>query len=548
MPQCRITVSHLSFQWPDDIEVFHDLSFAVDTGRTALVGPNGAGKSTLLKLIAGELRATGGTISVSGVMGYLPQDLVLDADSSVADILGVAAILDALAALERGETDDSLFDIIGDDWDIAERGDVLLDRLGLGHIPLGARAVTLSGGEVITLGVAAQLLRGPDVLLLDEPTNNLDAVARRSLYAVLDEFAGTVLLVSHDRALLDRMDTIVELDNGEIASYGGNFSAYLDAVETRRRAAESALQHAEQQVQREKRQLQQARERDARRAATAGRKVADAGLPKIIAGARKRRAQESAGKGDRTHTQRLEAAQHRRDDADQAARTAQRLVLDLPDLEIPAGRILFDGVGMQVARGGRDLFAAGGVDLSIRGPERIALTGRNGAGKSTVLAMIADALKPDTGVVRRGPGRIAHLTQRLDVLDERRSVAENLAVVAPNLAHQRRMHLLAQFLFTGTRATVAAARLSGGERLRAILACLLFAEPAPQLLLLDEPTNNLDLASVAQLADALNAYRGAFVVVSHDEAFLDAIDIGRRLELTDGRLRHPAASGSSGGQ
>jgi ATPase subunit of ABC transporter with duplicated ATPase domains len=212
------------------------------------------------------------------------------------------------------------------------------------------------------------------------------------------------------------------------------------------------------------------------------------------------------------------------------------IVLDLPDTNVPAGRTVFRGETLQICRGGRKLFANNGIDLNIRGPERIALTGPNGAGKSTLLRVIDGSLQPDGGTLARADGRTAYLSQRLDLLDPDRTVAQSLAAFAPSLTHTRRMHLLAQFLFSGNRIHLPAAALSGGERLRATLACVLYAEPAPQLLLLDEPTNNLDLVSVGQLEAALNAYEGAFVVVSHDERFLAEIGIQRRLRLSEGRL------------
>ncbi|QRY51173.1 ABC-F family ATP-binding cassette domain-containing protein [Mycolicibacterium septicum] len=538
-----VVCSHLSFSWPDDVELFSDLSFSVGPGRTGLVAPNGAGKSTLLKLIAGEYRPSAGSVTVDGAVGYLPQSLPFTADLTVAAVLGVAPVLDALAALADGDAGEDVFATIGDDWDIEERSRAQLDRLGLDGLALDRRLGTLSGGEVVSLGLAAQLLKRPSVLLLDEPTNNLDSGARRRLYDAIDSYSGCLLVVSHDRVLLDRMDQIAELYRGEIIFYGGNFTAYQETVEAAQTVAEGNIRNAEQQLKREKRQMQEARERAARRSSTAARNVKDAGLPKIVAGKLKRDAQESAARADDVHARRVDDARSRLDEAERALRDDKVIALDLPDTVVPAGRTVFTGEGLQISRGGRKLFADNGIELSIRGPERIALTGPNGAGKSTLLRIIDGSLEPDSGMVQRVDGRIASLSQRLDLLAEDRTVAESLAAAAPSLSHTRRMHLLAQFLFRGDRIHLPVAALSGGERLRATLACVLYAEPAPQLLLLDEPTNNLDLVSVGQLESALNAYRGAFVVVSHDERFLDAIGIDRWLRLDSGELSATSAVG-----
>ncbi|HEX9499597.1 MAG TPA: ABC-F family ATP-binding cassette domain-containing protein [Mycobacterium sp.] len=537
-----IACSHLSFSWPDDTPLFTDLSFTIGDGRTGLVAPNGAGKSTLLRLIAGEYLPTAGTITVDGTVGYLPQTLPFVAERRVADVLGVAPVLDALAALNGGDAGEDVFTAIGDDWDIEERTRALLDRLGLGHIAFDRRLGSLSGGEVVSLGLAAQLLKRPDVLLLDEPTNNLDVDARRLLYDALDAYSGCLLLVSHDRVLLDGMDRVAELYRGEMLFYGGNFSMYQGAVQESQLVAEANLRNAEQQLKREKRQRQDARERAARRSSNAARNVKDAGLPKIIAGAMKRSAQESAGRSDDVHAKRVNEARTQLDDAERALRDDDTIVLDLADTNVPAGRTVFRGESIQVSRGGRKLFDDNGIDLSIRGPERIALTGPNGAGKSTLLRVIDGDLQPDAGTVARADGRIAYLSQRLDLLDGDRTVAENLAAFAPSLSETRCRHLLARFLFRGSGIHLPVGALSGGERLRATLACVLFAEPAPHLLLLDEPTNNLDLVSVGQLESALNAYQAAFVVVSHDERFLAKIGVQRRLRLSEGRLESTSLS------
>ena len=541
MSDARIVCSNLSFTWPDDTPVFRDLSFTVPGGRTGLVAPNGTGKSTLLRLIAGDLRPGGGSVTVAGLLGYLPQTLPLTAESTVAQILGIAPVLAALAAVESGDVREEHFALIGSDWDIEERTRAQLERLGLADIALTRGLDTLSGGQIITLGLAAQLLRRPDVLLLDEPTNNLDIDMRHRLYGVLEDWNGCLLVVAHDRPLLDRMDRIAELDRGEIRFHGGNFTAYEHGVQAAREVAEKNVRTAEQEVKREKREMQQARERAARRAGTAARTLGDAGLPTIFAGTMKRNAQESSARANQTHTSRVDAARDRLDRAQRAVREDQRIVLDLPGTEVPAGRTVFEGEGIGVRLGEREMFTGSGVDLIIRGPERIALTGPNGAGKSTLLRVLAGALTPDRGRIRHAQGRVAYLSQRLDLLDPASSVAENLAVSAPQLSAAERMNALARLLFRGPAAHRPVRALSGGERLRASLACALFAEPAPHLLLLDEPTNNLDLVGIGQLESALEAYRGAFSVVSHDERFLTEVRVQRWLRLAEGRLSQVTA-------
>ncbi|MCX4431269.1 ribosomal protection-like ABC-F family protein [Streptomyces mirabilis] len=541
MSDAAIVCSNLSFAWPDDTPVFHDLSFAVTSGRTGLVAPNGSGKSTLLKLIADELKPATGSVSVGGTLGYLPQSLPLTGNLTVAEVLGVAAVIRALDAVESGDVSEEHFTTIGDDWDVEERTRAQLDRLGLADLTLDRGLSTLSGGQVVSLGLAAQLLRRPDVLLLDEPTNNLDLQARHKLYDGLSDFTGCLLLVSHDRALLDRMERVAELSSDELRFYGGNFTEYEEAVRAEQEVAEKNVRNAEQELKREKREMQQARERAERRQSNAARNLKNAGLPRIFAGTMKRGAQESAGRAGQLHASRVSEAMARLDEAGRTLRDEQRISLDLPDTQVPTGRNLFLGEGMQVHLGDKAVFAAGGVDLTVRGPERIGLTGPNGAGKTTLMRLLTGELAPDSGEIKRNEGRVAYLSQRLDLLDLDRTVAENFAAFAPGRPEAERMNLLARFLFRGARAHLPVGVLSGGERLRATLACVLCAEPAPHLLLLDEPTNNLDLISAGQLESALNSYQGAFMVVSHDERFLTEIGVNRWLRLADGTLTETGA-------
>ncbi|KQS65929.1 ABC-F family ATP-binding cassette domain-containing protein [Modestobacter sp. Leaf380] len=529
-----LSLHALSFAWPDGTPVLDGLTATFGPGCTGLVAPNGAGKSTLLRLVAGELTPTAGSVTVDGVLGWLRQGLPSTVGTA-ADLLGVADVLAALRSIEAGDVDEGHFAVVGTDWDVEERTRAQLDRLGLGGVALDRPLATLSGGQVVTLGLAGQLLRDPDVLLLDEPTNDLDADARARLTEVVDGFRGCLLLVSHDRDLLEHVDQVAELDGSGLRTHGGAFSAWEEAVAAEQAVAEREVRSAEQALRREKRERQQARERADRRAGTGARDAVTSGLPKILAGARKRSAQESAGRADGTHGTRVEDARTRLTAAEHALRDDAVLTLELPATRVPAGRTVVQAEGVVV----RDLFGDGvgeGVDLTLRGPERVALTGANGSGKSTLLRVLSGDLVPDRGRVARAEGRVAYLSQRLDLLDPTVTVADALAAAAPDRPEAERLTLLARFLFRGARAHLPVGALSGGERLRATLACVLLAEPAPQLVLLDEPTNNLDLTGVAQLVSALDAYEGALVVVSHDERFLAELRLDRRVRLTGGRL------------
>ncbi|MFD0821386.1 ATP-binding cassette domain-containing protein, partial [Micromonospora zhanjiangensis] len=284
MSDAYVVSSALSFSWPDESPVLDDLSFSVPGGRTGLVAPNGSGKTTLLRLIAGELQPTGGSVTVRGVLGYLPQHLPYAVDQTAAQVLGVDRVVAALHAIEAGDASEENFGVVGDDWDVEERTAVELNRLGLGDIALDRRLGTLSGGQVVSLGLAAQLLKRPDVLLLDEPTNNLDGAARDRLTGVLRAFPGCLLVVSHDRTLLDEMDRIAALEHGELRWYGGSYTDYEQAVRAEREVAQRQVRTAEQDLKRQKREMQQARERAARRASTAARNLNDAGLARIVAG------------------------------------------------------------------------------------------------------------------------------------------------------------------------------------------------------------------------------------------------------------------------
>ncbi|MET9194521.1 ABC-F family ATP-binding cassette domain-containing protein [Streptomyces olivaceus] len=526
-----ITCTSLSFSWPDGTPVFEGLDTSFGPGRTGLVGANGAGKSTLLKLLAGRLTPADGTVRVRGEVGHLPQNVTLDTALRVDEALGIARRRAALHAIEAGDVGEEHFETVGDDWDVEERALAMLGELGLGRIGLDRTVGEVSGGESVLLRLAALLLRRPDVLLLDEPTNNLDVYARRRLYAAVESWPGVLVVVSHDRELLELVDQIADLRAGSVTWYGGNLSAYEEALAVEQEAAERMVRVAESDLRKQKRELADAQVVLARRRRY-GQKMYDTKRePRAVMKLRARTAQQSAGKYRIMHEEKLAEAKERLDDAAEAVRDDDEIRVDLPYTALPPGRTVLTLRDLVPAYGAR---VTGGLD--VHGPERIALVGRNGAGKTTLLRTVAGELEPVAGeATAHVPLRF--LPQRLDVLDGELSVAENVARYAPGATNNLIRARLARFLFRGARADQRAATLSGGERFRAALAALMLAEPAPQLLMLDEPTNNLDMASVRQLTSALEAYEGALIVAAHDLPFLESLGITRWLLLEEGELR-----------
>ncbi|MEA4945922.1 MAG: ABC-F family ATP-binding cassette domain-containing protein [Propionicimonas sp.] len=529
-PTSSVVLDHLSFAWPDGAPVLTDLTAAFSRGRTGLVGHNGAGKSTLLRLIAGELRPTAGTVAVSGTTDYLPQGVTLAAGASLADLLGVRAVVDAVRAIEAGDIRPQLFDLVGDGWDLEQRSAAALAEAGL-PTDLDRRVDTISGGEAVLAAIIGIRLRGAAVALLDEPTNNLDGDSRERLYALVRGWRGTLVVVSHDSALVELMDDTAELRDGTLTVYGGPYSAYVAALEREQEAARQSLRTAEQALRVERRQRIEAEQKIAHSERQARKDRANRRYVPAAIHDRRNAAEKSQGTRRGLLDARVEAARVAVDEAERRVRDDARIRIDLPDPQLPAARRI------------AVLTGSDGREFVLQGPERVALTGRNGVGKTTLLEALVGGRSCDPpGLPARATAvaftdRIGYLAQRLDGLDDQLSVLANVAAEAPGIPDGVLRNRLARFLLRGDSVDRPVATLSGGERFRVALARLLLADPPAQLLVLDEPTNNLDLASIQQLVDALTAYRGALLVVSHDRGFLDRLGLAVEFRLhPDGRL------------
>ncbi len=503
-----LSAEGVTYALPDGTLLLRSIDLSLSRKITGLVGPNGVGKSTLLDLLAGRRAPSGGRIVRRGTVAYLPQGFDLPADETAAGLVGAHAF---------------------PGW----RLDAVLSRFGLDGLDLARAAATLSGGEATRLRLARLLLEEPGTVLLDEPTNHLDEVARGAVHDFVSSFRGAVLVATHDRTLLGLADRIADLRPAGLRLYGGSWSEYLDARGAEREAAGQAVRSAEQLLEATRRAARVALERQARRSAEGRRAASGGGIPAIVAGARKRAAQVTAGRLKGLHEERVEAARDALAIARSEAPDDPAITVDLEATRVPVRKRLVEAEGINIRLPGGWLWASP-FSFGVVGPERIWLRGTNGSGKSTLLSLLSGRV-PDTGTLRVGATRVALLDQDAAVLGRSGSLAETVRRLAPERAEHERRVLLGRFGFVQEAADKPVAALSGGERIRAGLAALLANDQAPELLLLDEPSNHLDLSGLEAVASALRAYRGALLLVTHDAGFARDVEVARELRLPSRR-------------
>nr|WP_203990958.1 ABC-F family ATP-binding cassette domain-containing protein [Sphaerisporangium rufum] len=521
-----------------DRQVLDEVSFTIRPGeRVGVVGENGSGKSTLLRLAAGLERPDDGEVTVvaAGGVGHLGQTLDLPLEHTVQQAIdralaglramerrmreleaAMAAAGDGVAAAGLEEYGEILagYELRGG-WEADARVAKSLHGLGVGHLGRDRALGGLSGGERARLGLACLLAASPEVLLLDEPTNHLDAAGLAWLEDRLRAHTGTVVAVSHDRLFLDRVaGAILEVDGGGVTRFGGGYAGYLAEKAAARQRWEQAHQAWVEEVARVERFAATTAHRVA-----PGREMKDRNKPAY---------DRDAGRVQSSVASRVRQAEVR------LRRLREHPVPQPPPPLRFAGR--FDGG----AAGGplaelRDVRV--GDRLAVTGfrvlpGERILVQGPNGAGKSTLLRVLAGELRPDRGEVRRC-GRIGHLVQEGEYSRPGRPLLAAYAAGRAGTLEEHGERLLGTGLFRAADLAIPVGRLSVGQRRRLDLARLLAGEH--DLLLLDEPANHLSLTLVEELEQALAAYPGAAVVVSHDRA-LAARFTGTRLQMRAGRL------------
>lgn len=518
----EIVCNNLSYSI-DSKKILNSLSVRLNQGKIGLVGSNGVGKTTLIRLLVGQLQPNEGSIFINGTIGYLPQDLSAWY-GSIAAVLGVEQKLQALEAIIAGHGGLHDFDIVGGDWDMQERILKVMNQVNLGYLSITRNFATLSGGEKTRVLFARLLINNPDFLVLDEPTNNMDTDSRTALYSAINAFDGGVLVVSHDRQLLNYMDHIAELSTLGLKLYGGNYDFYKEQKQVEQGALEADILDAQKHIKKTRRVVQESKEKYDQRVSMGNKARCEGGQAKTLLDYHKGRAEVTKSKLESRTDKQLSKAQEKLNAAKSKIEQKDFLSFNLDSTRVPKGKIVIDLQHITFAYSGCDQLIKD-FNLTIVGPQRVAILGSNGSGKSTLLKLVMRQLEPLNGFITVGVEHMAYLDQNLSILWHDQTIVENFKRLNNNVSESDCRTRLATFLFSQETVDKPVNCLSGGEKMRAAMACIFMGDNPPQLVILDEPTNNMDLESINALESALGKYQGALLVVSHDKQFLENIDV-----------------------
>ncbi len=527
-----LLLQNIAFSHPGQELLFENLSLAVDRHtKIALVGNNGTGKSTLLKIIAGILSPNSGEMELPSPPYYVPQVFGSFDHLSVAQALQIDQKLNALQEILKGNMTEKYIDLLNEDWTVEERCQQALAYWQLPRDILYQQMDNLSGGQKSKVFLAGIMMHQPDLVLLDEPGNHLDSTGRMLLYNFIDSFQGTMLMVSHDRALLNRFDQIAELSREGIEMYGGNYDFYHEQKLLEQQSLYQHLRDKEKELRKAKEKARESMERKQKADAKGRKKQIQAGLPTIVMNTFRNNAEKSAAKLKDIHEQKTRGiSSDLQSLRDQLPETDQ-MRFNFEDTHLHSGKILFKGTGLNFSYGERNVWN-NPLNLEIRSGERIAIKGNNGSGKTTLVKIITGALFPSEGTVYRDDSKIIYVDQEYSLLNGELTVYEQAVQYSEGALQEHEIKImLTRFLFGKDDWDKKCYSLSGGECMRLILCCLTLGKKPPAMIILDEPTNNLDIRNIEILTNAINSYHGTLVVISHDSVFLEETGIAQTIYL-----------------
>lgn len=529
-----IIIKNLSYIHPDREPLFGSISFSVNHGeKIALIGKNGCGKSSLLRCIAGDLIPSGGEIIIPENAYYIPQQLGQYDNLTLAQALHIDRKLAALAAILQGQVNEQNFTELNDDWTIEERAFDALKEWGLEHLSLSQTIETLSGGEKTKIFLAGIAIHQPEIILLDEPSNHLDRKSRKKLNEAIIDSNATILIVSHDRKLLNMFDVILEMEKDKITVYGGNYDFYKIQKGLKINALQQKIEEQEKSLRKAKKQAAQVAERKQKHESRGKKHGQKQGLPKIVQNQLQSNADASAGKLRNIHAEKSNKMKQELDHLRQQLQDQRTLLTDLRAGELHKGKVLVSGQGIN-HHFSSDWLWENPLDIEIVSGDRIAIHGDNGSGKSTLLKLLLEELTPAQGVIHKIDFSYIYIDQEYSFADQSITIFEQAEKYnLQQLTDQELKVKLFRFLFPVESWNKPCHQLSGGEKMRLLFCCLTISNNMSDMMILDEPTNNLDIESMDIITENLKNYTGTIIVISHDQAFIEEIGVSKEIVLKE---------------
>ncbi|MDH6311759.1 ATPase subunit of ABC transporter with duplicated ATPase domains [Parabacteroides sp. PFB2-10] len=528
-----IQIQQVAYVHTDNSALFSDINLTINKGeKVSLIGQNGSGKSTLLRMIAGDLLPTSGEIIVSTAPYYIPQHFGQYDHQTVAEALRIHEKLHALHAIENGDASENNFALLDDDWGIEERSLAALAHWGLSHISLAQSFETLSGGEKTKAFLAGLQIHTPEIILFDEPTNHLDAASREQFYRYIQSVNATLLIVSHDRALLNLLPLTYELGHTGITTYGGNYDFYKEQKQLQLEALQESLDEKEKELRLAKKTAREALERKQKHEVRGKKQKIKAGVGKMALDTLQDRAEKSASKLKDTHVEKTRQLTENIDELRKILPDKRTMKVDLNASHLHTGKILVKAQQVNFAYEGADPLFPAPLDFIVKSGERLMLRGNNGSGKTTLLKLIVGRLQPQEGTIERADFDYIYIDQEYAIIRNELTVYEQAEEYNDrHLPEHEIKMLLSRYLFSQASWNKPCAALSGGEKMRLAICCLMIGNQTPDMILLDEPTNNLDIASIEILTSVIRDYQGTIIAVSHDARFLEESGINGKLKM-----------------
>ena len=526
-----IIINDLSYGYPGRQNLFTGINFSAESQeKISIVGDNGAGKSTLLKLIIGLLTPLDGSVSCSSKPYYLPQHSG-ESGKSVAEILQVDDKLSALKAIEQGSLLQAHYDVLDDDWDIESRCRDALAKCGIFNVELDAPVDSLSGGEKTKVFLAGLFAHSPDILLLDEPTNHLDRAGRNLLYRFVEQSRALIVVVSHDIRLLNLMRITCELNSHGMKQYGGNYDFYRERKAIELAAIDADIREEEKTLRLARKQAQEVSHRQEKRSSSQGEKNKTQ-VPRIMRNTLRNSAENTASKLRDKHAEIIDESAEKLSELKRQKESLKELKPNLGDASLHAGKLLINAEEVNFAYENKSALWKTSVNFKLFAKDRILVSGNNGSGKTTFLNLLVGILEPTQGQVKRSNFEWIYIDQNYSNINVELSIvqlAEQYNV--RNLEEHELKLRLNRFLFPSDTWDKKCRDLSGGEKMRLYLCCLMIKNQTPDLIILDEPSNNLDIASTQILIRTIKNYSGSLLIVSHDQYFVDEIGVTGLLDF-----------------